>query len=120
MVGGPHAAEALKVMNSLVGVPDSRVVGVSATGARQARLRQINEMAGTSSGFFMTVGLLCREFESKGRRMTPGLLVWMFFVSLVAGPAAGGAAVLLLKDSMVGVDVHGIRGPKAGDEKRRA
>jgi hypothetical protein len=120
MVGGPHAAEALKVVNSLVGVPDSKEVCVSSTGARQARLRQINEMTGTSSGFFMTVGLLFREFESKGRHITLGLLAWMFFVSLVAGPAAGGAAVLRLRDSMVRGESHDNSSLKAEDKESRA
>ncbi|POR31678.1 Uncharacterized protein TPAR_08119 [Tolypocladium paradoxum] len=104
---GPRAAAPMHVLNSLAGVPGSTQVGVSGTGIRQARLRQINEMTGTSSGFFMTAGLLCRVLESKGQHMTVKLLAWMFLVSLVAGPAAGGAAILLLRDSIVGGDSCG-------------
>ncbi|KYK60564.1 hypothetical protein DCS_01701 [Drechmeria coniospora] len=95
---GSYAAP-LHVMNSLAGVPRT-AHGISAAAIREARLRQINEMTGTSSGFFMTAGLLGRTLESRGRRMTLRLLTWMFLVSLVAGPAAGGAAVILLRDFM--------------------
>uniref|UniRef100_P9WEE6 Terpene cyclase terS n=1 Tax=Tolypocladium album TaxID=124418 RepID=TERS_TOLAL len=95
-----RAASALHIMNSLVGVPDSTPAGVSSSGIRQARLRQINEMTGTSSGFFMTVGLFCHALEFKSQQLTAKTMVWMFFVSLIAGPAAGGAAVLLLRNSV--------------------
>ncbi|PFH59495.1 hypothetical protein XA68_12255 [Ophiocordyceps unilateralis] len=88
------------VMNSLLSVPTPGHAGLSESSIRQARLRQINEMTGTSSGFFMAAGILLLVLESCRRRVTPGLVTWMFLVSLVAGPATGSAAVILLADEV--------------------
>lgn len=95
-----QAAGPLHLMNSLLDVPAAGGVAGLLPGAlvRQARLRHINEMTGTSSGFFLAAGLLWRALEARGRRLPPELVAWMFLVSLVAGPAAGAAAVLLLLD----------------------
>jgi len=97
----PSSTGPLHITNSLIGVPDAEEFGLSDMSVRQARLRQINEMTGTSSGFFLTVGLLSHLLEWKGQRLTPRLIAWMFLVSLVAGPAAGGAAVLMFRDYLV-------------------
>ncbi|KOS19886.1 hypothetical protein ESCO_005800 [Escovopsis weberi] len=101
----PHAANALHVMNSLAGVPPSPRIGSSdpwaepwASMLRVARLRQINEMVGTSSGFFAAVGLFCDALAAKGRRVSLEAVLWMFLISLVAGPAAGCASLLLARD----------------------
>lgn len=99
----PETASYLHIMNSLFGVADithdtsgillaPRIVNA----AWNARLRQINEMTGTSSGFFMAAGILCRALDARGQHVTIELVMWMFLVSLIAGPAAGSAAVLLL------------------------
>ncbi|TWU71192.1 hypothetical protein ED733_002044 [Metarhizium rileyi] len=87
----------LHVMNSLLGVPDCSRLPCAEEAQRQARLRQINEMTGTSSGFFLTMGLYCQTPEARRIRMSWQLLVRMFLVSLILGPAAGGADVLLLR-----------------------
>nr|AFO69300.1 IdtS [Epichloe gansuensis] len=87
--------------NSLLGVPDCSQFPCSEVAARHARLRQINEMTGTSSGFFLIVGLFSRALEADNRHLSLRLMVRMFFVSLIAGPAAGSADVLLLRDSII-------------------
>ncbi|RDA85073.1 hypothetical protein CP532_3095 [Ophiocordyceps camponoti-leonardi (nom. inval.)] len=96
------------VMNSLLSVPSptEASIHVSESGIRQARLRQINEMTGTSSGFFMAASILFLVLESRSRRKgwTLGLVTWMFLLSLVAGPAAGSAAVILLADDVAAED----------------
>ncbi|RDA95733.1 hypothetical protein CP533_1100 [Ophiocordyceps camponoti-saundersi (nom. inval.)] len=95
------------VMNSLLSVPSPGQDSISESGIRQARLRQINEMTGTSSGFFMAAGTLLLGLESRGRRgVTLGLVLWMFLLSLVAGPAAGSAAVILLADDVAADETH--------------
>ncbi|RCI07485.1 hypothetical protein L249_4514 [Ophiocordyceps polyrhachis-furcata BCC 54312] len=95
------------VMNSLLSVP-SASIHLSETGIRQARLRQINEMTGTSSGFFMAAGILLLVLRRGG--VTLSLVTWMFLLSLVAGPAAGSAAVILLADDVAAEDgTHGTR-----------
>nr|ATJ44723.1 IdtS [Epichloe bromicola] len=87
--------------NSLLGVPDCSQFPCSEVAARHARLRQINEMTGTSSGFFLTVGLFSRTLEADNKHLSLRLMVRMFLVSLIAGPAAGSADVLLLRDSII-------------------
>nr|AFO69289.2 IdtS [Periglandula ipomoeae] len=89
------------IMNSLLGVPDCSQLPCSAVAQRHARLRQINEITGTSSGFFMTVGLFSHALEANNTHLSSRLLTRMFLVSLIAGPAAGGADVLLLRDSFI-------------------
>ncbi|KAL7626885.1 hypothetical protein AAE478_003659 [Parahypoxylon ruwenzoriense] len=96
----PRAVAPLHVMNSLLGVPECSQVSCSELGRRQAKLRQINEMTGTSSGFFFAVGLLCRVLGHNNMKISPQLLLRIFFVSLIAGPAAGSADVLLLRHTM--------------------
>lgn len=91
------------VMNSLLSGPD-HPGRLPEKALREARLRQINEMTGTSSGFFMAAGLLLLRLESCGRGMSVGLVALMFLVSLVAGPAAGSAVVMLLADEVAMAD----------------
>ncbi|PHH78826.1 hypothetical protein CDD80_6197 [Ophiocordyceps camponoti-rufipedis] len=91
------------VMNSLLSVPDYPG-RLPEKAVREARLRQINEMTGTSSGFFMSAGLLLLRLESCGQEVSVGLVAWMFLVSLVAGPAAGSAVVMLLADEVAAAD----------------
>ncbi|KHN94003.1 uncharacterized protein MAM_08132 [Metarhizium album ARSEF 1941] len=92
----------LHVMNSLLGVPDCSQLPCAEEAQRQARLRQINEMTGTSSGFFLAMGLFCQALEATRKHMSRKLLARMFLVSLVLGPAAGGADALLLQSSLIG------------------
>lgn len=110
-----NAAQALHIMHSLSGVPDHAAFGLSAVNTQGARLRQINEMIGTSSGFFLTVGLLCHTMDSVNQRLRFEMIAWMFFVSLIAGPAAGGAAVLLARDWILAT--YGLEASASGPEK---
>ncbi|KAG6021761.1 hypothetical protein E4U40_005090 [Claviceps sp. LM458 group G5] len=87
--------------NTLLGVPDCSQLPCSQIAQRYARLRQINEMTGTSSGFFFTVGIFHQALTADKAHIGAQLLMRMFFVSLIAGPAAGGADVLLLRNSFV-------------------
>ncbi|KAG5921875.1 hypothetical protein E4U61_006106 [Claviceps capensis] len=87
--------------NTLLGVPDCSQLPCSQIAQRHARLRQINEMTGTSSGFFLTVGIFSQALTTDKARIGAQLLMRMFFVSLIAGPAAGGADVLLLRNSFI-------------------
>ncbi|KJZ71107.1 hypothetical protein HIM_09526 [Hirsutella minnesotensis 3608] len=107
----------MHMMNSLVNVPMPGQMELPTASVRQARLRQINEMTGTSSGFFMAAGILWRVLESRGKHISYELLIWMFLVSLIAGPAAGSAAVLLLAETIVSEDgfqgQHRLHGAKA-------
>ncbi|KAI1121479.1 hypothetical protein F5Y10DRAFT_288433 [Nemania abortiva] len=96
----PRQIAPFHLMNSLIDVPCCANTHCSEGLQREARLRQINEMVGTSSGFFMTVGLLSQLLGQKKLKMSRQLLGRMFLVSLVAGPAAGGADVLLIRDAM--------------------
>nr|AFO69307.1 IdtS [Aciculosporium take] len=89
--------------NSFLGVPDCSQLPCSQVAQKDARLRQINEVTGTSGGFFLTLGLFCQVLGAKGTRLGWRRLTRVFFVSLIAGPAAGGADVLLLRDSFVRV-----------------
>lgn len=86
--------------NSLLGVPDCSMSRLACAPAaqRQARVRQMNEMTGTSSGFFLAMGLFCQALAAAERRMGWKLLARMFLVSLVVGPAAGAADALVLRD----------------------
>ncbi|KAG6302916.1 hypothetical protein E4U09_001569 [Claviceps aff. purpurea] len=87
--------------NTLLGVPDCSQLPCSQIAQRHARLRQINEMTGTSSGFFLTVGIFYQVLTAGKAHVGAQLLMRMFFVSLIAGPAAGGADVLLLRNSFI-------------------
>ncbi|EFZ03005.1 hypothetical protein X797_008106 [Metarhizium robertsii] len=93
------------LMNSLLGVPDCSVSQLACAPAAQgqARVRQMNEMTGTSSGFFLAMGLFCQALAAAGRRMGWRLLARMFLVSLVVGPAAGAADALVLRDALIGL-----------------
>ncbi|KID72285.1 hypothetical protein MBR_08471, partial [Metarhizium brunneum ARSEF 3297] len=93
------------LMNSLLGVPDCSMSQLACAPAAQgqARVRQVNEMTGTSSGFFLAMGLFCQALAAAGRRMGWKLLVRMFLVSLVVGPAAGAADALVLRDAFIGL-----------------
>nr|J7FIP9.1 RecName: Full=Indole-diterpene biosynthesis cluster protein S [Claviceps paspali]AFO85423.1 IdtS [Claviceps paspali] len=87
--------------NTLLGTPDCSYLPCSQIAERQARLRQINEMTGTSSGFFLAVALFSQHLEMNGARLGAGLLARLFFVSLIAGPAAGAADALLLRSAFM-------------------
>ncbi|KAG5956338.1 hypothetical protein E4U57_002701 [Claviceps arundinis] len=87
--------------NTLLGVPDCSQLPCSQIAQRYARLRQINEMTGTSSGFFLTAGIFYQALTADKFRKGAQLLIRMFFVSLIAGPAAGGADVLLLRNLFI-------------------
>ncbi|KID81689.1 hypothetical protein MGU_10961 [Metarhizium guizhouense ARSEF 977] len=91
--------------NSLLGVPDCSMSQLACAPAaqRQARVRQMNEMTGTSSGFFLAMGLFCQALAAAERRMGWKLLARMFLVSLVVGPAAGAADALVLRDALIGL-----------------
>lgn len=84
--------------NTLLGTPDCVTHGCAEELQRQARLRQINEMVGTSSGFFLALGLLSQALRQRGQRLGARFMARTFLVSLIAGPAAGGADVLLVRD----------------------
>ncbi|KAG6110880.1 hypothetical protein E4U13_005180 [Claviceps humidiphila] len=89
--------------NTLLGVPNCSQLPCSQIAQRYARLRQINEMTGTSSGFFLTAGIFYQALAADTDKFRKGaqLLIRMFFVSLIAGPAAGGADVLLLRNLFI-------------------
>lgn len=96
-----EAARALHINHSLLGMIDVTQTGLSFAHIRYARLRQINEMTGTSSLFLFTVGLLWNSLQGKNMAVTKELVLWMFLTSLIAGPGAGAAAVLMLRDFIV-------------------
>lgn len=109
-----EAARALHINHSLLGMIEVTQRGLSSAHIRDARLRQINEMTGTSSLFLFKAGLLCNSMQQRNMVVTKELVLWMFLTSLVAGPGAGAAAVLLLRDSIVKGTIIGkmVRHPK--------
>ncbi|KAH8897624.1 hypothetical protein GQ53DRAFT_884319 [Thozetella sp. PMI_491] len=110
----PRQIAPFHIMNSLIGVPCCSNMHCSEALRREARLRQINEMTGTSSGFFMIVGLLFQVLQQKKLTVSRQLLVRMFLISLVAGPAAGGADLLLIREVVGGKENVGIPGLLGG------
>lgn len=96
-----EAAHAFHINHSLVGVIDAVQTGLPSAHIRHARLKQINEMTGTSSLFLFNLELLWSTISAKNLSITIELILWTFWISLIAGPASGSAAVLILRDSIV-------------------
>ncbi|KJZ73002.1 hypothetical protein HIM_07574 [Hirsutella minnesotensis 3608] len=117
MFGGTDLAP-LHISYSLLNVPEPDQLDLPYTSIRQARLRQINEMIATSSGFFMAAGIFWQGLEARATSVTPEIWLWMFLVSLIAGPAAGSAVILLFADFMVVARRDG-QGKRRLDEANR-
>lgn len=96
-----EAAHAFHVNHSLVGMVEAAQTGLPSANIRHARLRQINEMTGTSSLFLFNLELLWKTIWGKNLAITKELILWVFWLSLIAGPASGSAAVLILRDAIV-------------------
>lgn len=96
-----EAAHAFHINHSLLSMVEAAQTGLPSAHIRHARLRQINEMTGTSSLFLLNLELLWRTTWAKNMAITKELILWIFWFSLVAGPASGSAAVLILRDSIV-------------------
>jgi hypothetical protein len=96
-----EAAHAFHVNHSLVGMIETAQTSLPSAHICHARLRQINEMTGTSSLFLLNFELLCKAIWGKNMAVTKELVLWTFLISLVAGPAAGSAAVLILRDAIL-------------------